>query len=97
MWIVNNSQITRVIGEDVIDMLLTEAEAAHVKHGKGSILNGEREPGFILACAMEELGEVAKEIMEGGSVENQISEWIQVANVAVSAVEVMLRDNRGRS
>lgn len=89
--------ILKLIGEDIIEMLQVEAFEANRKHGDGSILSGNRESGFTLACAMEELGEVARAIMENEGEERIIAEWIQVANVAVSAIEVILRDNGGRA
>lgn len=91
-----DSTFTSEIGEDVIELLQTEAFAAHRKHGKGSILNGEKTPEYVLACGMEELGEVARAMVENEGEDRIIAEWIQVANVALSAVEVRLRARRGR-
>lgn len=69
--------------------LQLEAGRAHAKHGAGSILAGNRDLGYMLACGMEELGEVARAMIEGEGIERVIAEWVQVANVGMSSVQAI--------
>jgi hypothetical protein len=72
-------------------LLQTEATSAHRKHGTGSILAGRRDLAYMLACGMEELGEVARAMVDGEGIERVIAEWLQVANVGISSVQAIKR------
>jgi hypothetical protein len=76
---------------NVLAMVQREATRAHAKHGNGSILAGERSLGYMLACGMEEIGEVAKAMVEEDPIEHIMEEWIQVANVGLSSVQAILQ------
>ena len=69
--------------------LQKEATSAHKKHGKGSILSGSRDLGYMLACGIEELGEVGRAMVDGEGIDRVIAEWLQVANVGASAVQAI--------
>jgi hypothetical protein len=71
--------------------LQREATAAHRKHGTGSILAGNRDLGYMLACGIEELGEVGRAMVDGEGIDRVIAEWLQVANVGVSSVQAIRR------
>ena len=71
--------------------LQQEATSAHAKHGKGSILAGNRGLNYMLACGMEELGEVARAMVDGEGIDRVIAEWLQVANVGVSSVQAIIK------
>lgn len=73
----------------VLAMVCREAVRAHKKHGAGSILSGSRDIPYILACGMEELGEVARAFVEGESPERICEEMIQAANVMLSGVQAI--------
>lgn len=77
------------LGLDVIAMVCRESSRAHRKHGAGSILSGSRDIPYILACGMEELGEVARAFVEGESPERICEEMIQAANVMLSGVQAI--------
>lgn len=74
---------------DILRKVQRESERAHRKHGDGSILSGNRGIYYIIACAMEELGEVARAYVDGESPERIIEELIQTANVALSGAQAI--------
>lgn len=75
----------------VMAKLQREATAAHQKHGRGSILSGNRGLEYMLACGMEELGEVARAMVDGEGIDRVIAEWLQVANIGASSVQAIIK------
>lgn len=77
------------LGLNVLSMVQRESVRAYKKHGDGSILSGNRDMAYILACGLEELGEVARAMVEGETPERVIEEMIQCANVMLSGVQAI--------
>lgn len=84
-----NKVITGELSMDVLAMVCRESIRAHHKHGEGSILSGKRDMAYILACGLEELGEVARAMVEGETPERVMEEMIQAANVMLSGVQAI--------
>lgn len=76
------------LSTNVIQAVITESERAHDKHkdiGAGQSIFDPKMPILgKLAALMEEVGEVARAIIEGEPTENLYKELVQSANVALT-------------
>lgn len=85
-----------LIDSAVVDAVLAEADRAHVKHGKFSMVNPELPVLLKLAALVEETGEVGRALTydEGGRAK-LVLELTQVASVAVSWLQSLRDDQLG--
>jgi hypothetical protein len=80
------------IGPDVIAEVEAELRRAHAKHGDASILNPAMPDVVRLPVLVEEVGEVAKAMIEQDDATRLRAELIQVAAIALTWIEA-LRDS----
>ena len=79
-----------IISEVTFAAVQAQAMAAHVKHGKNSILNREISNEKRLVALAEEFGEVANAMTyDEGDPIKLVRELLQVAAVAVTWVEAL--------
>lgn len=76
---------------DVLGLVQRESVRAHQKHRESSIIAGQKGLDFMLAAGMEELGEVARAMVDNEGIDRVIAEWIQVANIGLSSVQAIRR------
>ncbi|ONH27117.1 hypothetical protein [Pseudofrankia asymbiotica] len=80
-----------MIGADTVAAVEAEVLRAHRRHGERSILNPAMPDVVRLPVLVEEVGEVARAMLEGAGTRHLREELIQVATVALTWVEA-LRD-----
>lgn len=73
------------LSSEIVDAVVEESIQAHLKHvASGSIFSPAVSTELKLSALMEEVGEVARALIEGEDTEDLINELVQVANVALS-------------
>ncbi|WP_198144303.1 hypothetical protein [Parafrankia sp. EUN1f] len=81
----------RTIRPEILAEVEAEATRAHAKHGARSILSPALGDQARLPVLVEEVGEVARAMLEGADLDHLRAELVQVAAVALTWVEA-LRD-----
>lgn len=78
-----------VISPAVLAEVAAEAARAHAKHGARSILDPQAPDSARLPVLVEEVGEVARAMLEGADAGHLRAELLQVAAVALTWVEAI--------